>query len=87
MTVAELIEVLRLHPPGTEVVMAIVAPGTDEDPAIETDLYTVDHTMLWPDDETGDDVLWLVGGEEEDVERLLDEVELEPEEDGDGHQH
>jgi hypothetical protein len=75
MTVGELLEVLRGHDPTTEVVMSIVAPIADDDEEIVTDLFTIDATFLWPDDDADGEVLWLVGGEEEDVERLLEEIE------------
>lgn len=92
MRVRELIDILRDQPPEAEVELAIVAPvdldGVDDD--ITVDRYTVEGVLPWqdedadPDDDADGLVIWLVGGEVEDVNSFLDALdELQ----GDGHDH
>src|SRR4051794_27272894 len=86
MNVRELIEILKDYPEETEIEMGIVAPVTDED-QIAVDRYPVEGVLPWEDDESpdadGDDdgepVLWLIGGEEDDVEAFLDAINEEAE--------
>jgi hypothetical protein len=82
MNVKELIEVLKSFPEDQEVELAIVAPveGADE---ITVDRYPVDAVMPWNDEEEGQEVIWLVGGEDDDIDEFLDALEDESE-DGDG---
>ncbi len=80
MRVSELIEMLKDQPPDAEVELAVVAPvGDDEDQDITVDRYSVEGMLPWRDeDEEGNDeelVVWLVGGEDEDVEAFLDAIE------------
>ena len=80
MRVDELIEILKDQPPGAEVELAIVAPVADENDDITVDRYSVEGMLPWQDDEPdedGDDgpVIWLVGGEDDDVDAFLDAVE------------
>ena len=80
MRVSELIEMLKDQPPDAEVELAVVAPvGDDEDEDITVDRYSVEGMLPWRDeDEEGNDeelVVWLVGGEDEDVEAFLDAIE------------
>ena len=80
MRVSELIDMLKDQPPDAEVELAIVAPvGDDEDEDITVDRYSVEGMLPWRDeDENGDDediVIWLVGGEDDDVEAFLDAIE------------
>jgi hypothetical protein len=82
MRVSELIDILRDQDPESEVELAIVAPVDDDSDDISLDRYTVAAVLPWEPDEEGEDddvVLWLVGGEDDDVEAFLDAVE-EPEE-------
>lgn len=80
MRVSELIEMLKDQPPDAEVELAIVAPvGEDEDEDITVDRYSVEGMLPWRDeDEAGNEeelVIWLVGGEDDDVEAFLDAIE------------
>lgn len=91
MNVRELMEILKDYPEDTEIEMGIIAPVTDQD-QIAVDRYPIEGVLPWEDEETdGDDgdgepVLWLIGGEEDDVEAFLDAVEddeAEPESESD----
>lgn len=79
MRVSELMDILRDQPPDAEVELAIVAPVTDEEDDITVDRYTIDGMLPWHDeDDDGNDedlVIWLVGGEADDVESFLDAIE------------
>lgn len=80
MRVSELIDILKDQPPDAEVELAVVAPvGDDADEDITVDRYSVEGMLPWRDeDENGNDeelVIWLVGGEDEDVEAFLDAIE------------
>ncbi|HNJ98077.1 MAG TPA: hypothetical protein PLV13_08135 [Ilumatobacteraceae bacterium] len=79
MRVSELMDILRDQPPDAEVELAIVAPVTDEEEDITVDRYTIDGMLPWHDeDDDGNDedlVIWLVGGEPDDVESFLDAIE------------
>jgi hypothetical protein len=94
MRVSELIDILRDQDPESEVELAIVAPVDDDSDDITVDRYTVEGVLPWePDDEADEDegvTVWLVGGEEEDVEAFLDAVEADDDHehgDDDGHDH
>jgi hypothetical protein len=80
MRVDELIEILKDQPPGAEVELAIVAPVVDENDDITVDRYSVEGMLPWQDDEPDEDdedgvVIWLVGGEDDDVDAFLDAIE------------
>ena len=80
MRVSELIEMLKDQPPDAEVELAVVAPIVDDDDDdITVDRYTVEGMLPWRDeDEEGNEedvVVWLVGGEDDDVEAFLDAIE------------
>ena len=80
MRVAELIEILKDQPPDAEVELAIVAPVVDENDDITVDRYSVEGMLPWQDDEPDEDnedgvVIWLVGGEDDDVDAFLDAIE------------
>lgn len=85
MNVRELIEVLRGFPEDMEVELAIVAPLTDED-EVTVDRYPVDHVMQWEGDEAEPEepLVWLVGGEDEDLEAFMDALEGEGGGEGEG---
>lgn len=82
MNVRELMDILKDYPPDTEVELAIVAPVEDDD-QISVDRYQVDGVLPWEDDEEENDglVIWLVGGEEDDVDSFMDAIETEDESD------
>ena len=79
MTVSELIDMLRDQPPDAEVELAIIAPVDDDSEDITVDRYSVEGMLPWRDeDEEGNEedvVIWLVGGEDDDVEAFLDALE------------
>ena len=75
LTVAELIDMLS-HQPGDAVVeLSIIAPIRDGDDDITVDRYNVDGVMPWRDEGSDDDVVWLVGGEDADVDLFIDAIE------------
>jgi len=80
MRVSELIEILKDQPPEAEVELAIVAPVVDQNDDITVDRYSVEGMLPWQDDEPDEDnedglTIWLVGGEEDDVDAFLDAIE------------
>ena len=80
MRVSELIEILKDQPPDAEVELAIVAPVDDDQDDITVDRYSVEGMLPWQDDEPDEDnedgmVIWLVGGEDDDVDAFLDAIE------------
>jgi hypothetical protein len=85
--VSQLIEILKDYPQGAEVEMAIVAPVGDDD-EIAVDRYPVEDVLPWHDDEDGnhDELVWLVGGEDDDVEVFIAAVDDEPDDEHD-HEH
>jgi len=89
VNVHELIEILKDYPEDTEIEMGIIAPVTDED-QIAVDRYPIEGVLPWEDDDAGDGegeaVLWLIGGEEDDVEAFLDAIEEDEGEEED-HDH
>jgi hypothetical protein len=87
VNVRELIEILKDYPEDTEIEMGIIAPVSDEE-QIAVDRYPIEGVLPWEDDDTdetdgdgdGEPVLWLIGGEEDDVEAFLDAIEDEDDE-------
>ena len=92
MRVSELIDMLKDQPPDAEVELAIVAPvNDDDDEDITVDRYSIEGLLPWQDedDDGGEEelVIWLVGGEDEDVEQFLDAIEERAHDHGHGHDH
>jgi hypothetical protein len=87
MRVSELIDMLKDQPPDAEVEIAVVAPVTDDEDDITVDRYSVEGMLPWQDhDDDGNEedvVIWLVGGEDDDVEAFLDAIEEQANE----HEH
>jgi hypothetical protein len=86
MNVRELIDILNDYPPDTEVELAI-ACAVDKDEQIAVDRYPIDGVLPWDDNEDDNSeeeklVIWLVGGEEEDVDAFMDAIE---DDEGDEH--
>jgi hypothetical protein len=80
MRVSELIELLKDQPPDAEVELAFVAPVVDENDDITVDRYSVEGMLPWQDDEPDEDnedglTIWLVGGEDDDVDAFLEAIE------------
>ncbi len=83
MRVRELIDILKDQPPEAEVELAVVAPVDEHSDDITVDRYSVEGMLPWTDDDSDEMVIWLVGGEEEDVDAFLDAIE----DDDDDHDH
>ncbi|TVR25592.1 MAG: hypothetical protein EA389_08075 [Ilumatobacter sp.] len=83
MRVSELIDILRDQPADAEVELAVVAPVTDEADDITVDRFAIDGVLPWEDEAEGDDegglTIWLIGGEDADVDVFLDAVEQQSE--------
>ena len=82
MRVNELIDILGDQPPDAEIELAVVAPVDESSDDITVDRYIVDGVLPWQDasDDDGAEVdgevtIWLVGGEDRDVEAFLDAIE------------
>ena len=90
MRVRELIDILKDQPPDAEVELAVVAPVDPDDDDITVDRYSVEGVMPWHDDDADPDddgdgiTVWLVGGEDDDVEAFLDTLDSMQ---GDGASH
>ena len=74
LTIAELIDMLSHHPGDAVVELSIIAPVKDGDDDITVDRYNIDGVMPWRDDDS-DDVVWLIGGEDADVDLFIDAIE------------
>lgn len=81
MNARELIEILKDFPDDTEVVISIVAP-VEDDGEVTTDDYDIDGVLPVETDE-GEQLLLLVGGEEDDIDRFLDALDVTQEPAGD----
>ena len=79
MRVSELIDILRDQPADAEVELAVVAPVADDADDITVDRFAIDGVLPWEDDEEDGDeggtAIWLIGGEDADVDVFLDAIE------------
>lgn len=84
MLVRELIDFLHGQPGDAEIELAIIAPVTDGAEDITVDRYPIAGALPWQDDDTEDDdsdgvgeglVIWLIGGEDDDVDQFIDAIE------------
>ncbi len=76
MNIAELMDILKDLDPETSVEMAIVAPVSSDSQDITVDQYTVEGVLPRdPADHEGSLVVWLIGGEPDDVDEFIDAVE------------
>lgn len=94
MRVNELIDILRDQPPTAEVELAVVAPVGDDAEDITVDRYMIDGVLPWaePGADDADDIdvepsdeeitIWLVGGQDDDVDAFLDAIEQRVDSDG-----
>ncbi len=82
MRVRELIDILKDHDPDAEVELAVVAPVADDNDEITVDRYSVEGVMPWQDEDEDDDtpVVWLVGGDDDDVDAFIDALDLDEQE-------
>jgi hypothetical protein len=76
MNIAELMDILKDLDPDMSVEMAIVAPVAANSEEITVDQYPVEGVLPRdPTDHDGALVVWLIGGEPEDVDEFIDAVE------------
>lgn len=75
MLVRELMDILRDQRPESEVELAVIAPVEESADDITVDRYPVDGVLPWNDDDSDEVVVWLIGGEDADVDAFLDAVE------------
>lgn len=76
MNIGELMDILKDLDPETSVEMAIVAPVASESDEITVDQYPVEGVLPRdPADHEGALVVWLIGGEPQDVDEFIDAVE------------
>ena len=78
MRVRELIDILNDQPPEAEVELAVISPVAEDSDDITVDRYSVDGVLPWDDDDDEGIVIWLIGGEDADVDAFLDAVEQDP---------
>jgi hypothetical protein len=83
MRVSELLDILKDHDPDAEVELAVVAPVEDDSDDITVDRYSVEGVMPWEDDGDPTPIVWLVGGEDDDVDAFIDAIEEQDVDDGD----
>lgn len=74
LTAAELIDMLSHHPGDAVVELSIIAPVKEGDDDITVDRFNIDGVMPWQDDD-GEEVVWLIGGEDADVDLFIDAIE------------
>ena len=75
LTVAELIDMLSHHPGDAIVELSVIAPIKEGDDDITVDRYNIDGVMPWTDEDTTDEIVWLIGGEDADVDLFIDAIE------------
>jgi hypothetical protein len=73
VNVRELLEILQDYPHDLEVELAVIAPVVEDDDDIAVDRYVIEGVMPWDDDDG--EFVWLVGGEEDDVEAFINAIE------------
>jgi hypothetical protein len=72
--VRELIDILKDQDPDAEVELSIVEPVDDNSDDISVDRYPIGGVYA-PDIDDDGPVLWLIGGDDDDVDELLDALE------------
>ena len=82
MRITELLDILRDYPHDWEVELAVIAPVDDTDEDITVDRYTIEGVLPWEDDEGDEKLLWLVGGEDDNVDAFLDALDASDEPEG-----
>jgi ABC-type Zn2+ transport system substrate-binding protein/surface adhesin len=90
MLVSELIAALQKQPADSEVELAVIAPVSDDVEDITVDRYALDTLLPWTEDEgedAGTTIIWLVGGDDDDVDAFLDAIESEDDHDHDHDDH
>jgi hypothetical protein len=74
MLVRELIDFLRLQNPEAEVDITVVQPDEEDENSLDVLHVALMHVLTVPDDETDEEFVWLIGGEEADVEDFIDAI-------------
>ena len=87
LTAAELIDMLSHYPGDAVVELSIIAPIKEGDDDITVDRYNIDGVMPWNDEDTSDEVVWLIGGEDADVDLFIDAIEQADGDDDHDHDH
>jgi hypothetical protein len=95
MLVRELIDILQDQPPDAEVELAVVAPVDDDADDITVDRYSIEGVLPWDDGAAAPladgaatpAAIWLVGGEDDDVDAFLDAIEDDEQEHDHPHPH
>jgi hypothetical protein len=95
MLVRELIDILQDQPPDAEVELAVVAPVDDDADDITVDRYSIEGVLPWDDGAAAPladgaatpAAIWLVGGEDDDVDAFLDAIEDDEHEHDHDHDH
>jgi hypothetical protein len=75
MRIDELVEILRGFRDDWEIELTIVAPIDDDAEEFTLDRYSIEGVLPWEDDEDGATRLWLVGGEDENVDAFFDAID------------
>lgn len=79
MRVRELIDALSDLPPDSLVELAVIEPDVPGSDQIVVDRYPVDGVFPWTGDDDdvddGEPVIWLIGGDEADVDAFLDAID------------
>lgn len=91
MRVSELIDMLKDQPQDLEVELAIIAPVDEDNDDITVDRYVIEGLLPWQDEaedgSAAETIIWLVGGDDDDVDEFLDALEEHDHDDHDGHDH
>jgi len=88
VNVAELIDILKDLDQDAVLELAIVAPVVADDETITVDQYTVEGILPRdPADHDGESVVWLIGGDSNDVEEFIDAMESVSGESAPGEMH
>jgi hypothetical protein len=84
MRVSELIDILSDQPADLEVELVFIPPFDEDSEDITVDRYSIAGVLPWQDEDTGEHVVWLFCGDDEDVDDFIDV--LEGDEDDDDHE-
>jgi hypothetical protein len=74
MRIAELLDILRKYPQDWVVELAVVFPGENYEYDDFVDNYSIEAVVPWEKHDDGTR-LWLVGGEDDNVDAFLDVVD------------
>ena len=74
MLVRELIDFLRLQDPEAEVDITVVQPDEEDENSLDVLHVALMHVLTVPDEDSDEEFVWLIGGEEGDVEDFIDAI-------------